>query len=102
MTDLIAVGAAALIPAAFIVGRYVEYRRWRRERELVDQVKARAAADIAELRAVEAHTLRIVANQRELLATFSEAAGCLEHPAAHELAVRRLSWAAHRARTELL
>lgn len=40
MTDLIAVGAAALIPAAFIVGRYVEYRRWRRERELVDQVKA--------------------------------------------------------------
>ena len=102
MTDLVAIFAGALIPAAFIVGRYVEYRRWRRERELLDQVKAKAADQVTELRAVEAHTLRIVADQRDLIASFTSAADRMNHPTAGWLAREQIAWAAHRARTEVL
>lgn len=102
MTDLVAIGAGALIPAAFIVGRFVEYRRWRQERELLDHVKAKAADQVTELRAVEAHTLKIVAEQRDLLASFTSAADRLDHPSGGWLAREQIAWAAHRARTEVL
>ena len=88
--------------AGYRFGRFVEVRRWERQRDHAFSVVAASHRRLTETRMAEAQALRIVKEQRELLETFADAAERLNHPGAGWIAHEQIAWAAHRARTELL
>lgn len=101
MIELVAVLAAASIGPAYMIGRFVELRRWERQRDLAYSTVNAAIDRLAEMHRAEQHTLQIVANQRDLLDTFTAATETLYQRNDDE-AWASLRWASQRARTELL
>lgn len=101
MTEILILGALMCIGPAYLLGRYVELRRWERQRDHIGAVLDAARARIAELHVAEESTLRIVREQRDLLDTFAAATETLYQHNDND-AWARLRWATHRARTELL
>ena len=102
MIDLLFIVAAACIPSAYLLGRWTELRHVTDALDHADEAIAGASRLIDEYQHAEAEALRIVAAQRELLTTFTDAAERLNHPGAGWLATEQIAWAAHRARTEVL
>lgn len=101
MTDVIIIGALAAIGPAFMFGRWLELRRWMRQRDHAYEIVAAAQRRLNETRMAEAQALVIVRQQRELLDTFCTATDTIWRRDDAE-AWSQLRWASQRARTELL
>lgn len=101
MIEVFILGIALCLGPAYLLGRYVELKRWERQRQHTGLVLDAARARIAELHLAEESTLRIVREQRDLLDTFATATERIYQANDHD-AWARLSWACQRARTELL
>ena len=101
MTDVLLAAALAAIGPAYLVGRWVELRRWMRQRDHAYEIVAAAQRRLNETRMAEAQALVIVRQQRELLDTFCTATDTIWRRDDAE-AWSQLRWASQRARTELL
>ena len=101
MTEILILGALMCIGPAYLLGRYVELRRWERQRDHIGAVLDAARTRVAEMHLAEEAALSIVREQRDLLDTFAAATDRI-YQCNDPDAWSRLSWARHRARTELL
>lgn len=94
--ELIAFVAILAPMVAYLLGRVIEHRHWR-------PVVESASRLITEQRLAEIHLLNITRDQRHLLAVFTDAANEVAREGGPTSEARhRLSWAAHRAASELL
>lgn len=96
--------AGLLAPVvAYGLGRVVEHRSWRSQRNVLYEALGETSRQLTEARGAEAQALDIVRAQRQVLETMTTAAEQLgDQPGPITEARHRLAWAAAKARQELL
>lgn len=101
--DLLVMAVLVAPIAGFIIGRIVEHRYWRRQREGVYDALGTATRSLAEVSHAEAEALDVVRTQRHLLAILTSAAAEIAaEPGPITEARHRMAWAADKARQTVL
>lgn len=98
---LLASSLACATYLAYLTGRVVEVRKWKAQRAEAYQIVDKALEARKEARRAFEVQMDVIRTQRELINTFAIAADIIGKRDDF-YARRQLSWASHRARTELL